>query len=191
MTEPKQIATLPPIEESRVEVPLSERTGEPRRPAVVVASVLLLYAAAVALAVVYALHWWDAAHPGTYPESARLIAWVSPEPGRWLSLLLEGGFAAAVVLAAGACGVAAYQAWAGVPVSRWAGVSAVALSLGFAIITDNRAFAGFALAGLGAGLLFLSPVTRYLNQWARLRREDRHPYRRPPAIFYGRLPRFR
>ncbi|MFT3888003.1 MAG: hypothetical protein QM713_07565 [Arachnia sp.] len=191
MTEPKDIATLPPLEELQPGVERSPRTGEPRRPVVVGIAAALTYLAAAAVAVAYGAHWWDAAHPETYPSSARLISWVKPDPGKWLSLTLEGVLAAAAVLAAGAPAVSAFQAWNGWRWSRWAGLIGIALTGGFLAITSTWALPALALAVVGAALLWLPPVARYLADWDRVRAERPVPYRRPDSIFYGRLPRFR
>lgn len=190
-SEPKQIATLPPIEELRRDVPRSPRTGEPRRPVVLGVAAVLLYLAAAACLAVYGWHWWLAAHPETYHTSAWLIEWTSPDPGKWLSLTLEGALAAAVALASGAAGIAGFQAWSGRRWSRWAGLVAVALVGGFTALTSWWGLAAAGLAVVGAGLLFLPPVTRYFEQWAQVRAEQPLEYRRPERIFYGRLPRFR
>ncbi|MHA6508509.1 hypothetical protein [Tessaracoccus sp. Y1736] len=191
MTEPQPIATLPPIEELHGDVPRSPRTGEPTRPAVVLVSAILQYLAVAALAAAYGWHWWLAAHPDSYATSARLIEWVAPEPGKWLSLTLEGGFAAALVLATGACGVVGFHAWNGWRWTRWGGLAAVALAGGFAAILSDWAFIGLGLAVVGGALLFLPPSTRYFRHWEQVRAIRPEAYRRPSSIFYGRLPRFR
>lgn len=191
MTRPPPIATLPPIEESDGDAPCSPRTGEPRRPAVVLVSAVMLYLAVAALAAAYGWHWWLAAHPDSYAVSARLIEWVAPEPGKWLSLTLEGFFAAALVLAAGSCGVVGFQAWNGWRWTRWGGVVAVALTGGFAVILGDWALIGLGLAVLGGALLFLPPTGRYFRQWDQVRAVRPEVYRRPSSVFYGRLPRFR
>ncbi|MHA6512862.1 hypothetical protein [Tessaracoccus sp. Z1128] len=191
MTEPQQIATLPPIEELHGDVPRSPRTGEPRRPAVVLVAAVLQYVAVAGLAAAYGIHWWLAVHPASYPTSARLVEWVVPEPGRWVSLTLEGVLAALLVLAAGACGVVGFQAWNGWRWSRWGGLAALAPATGFAVALNDWAFIGLGLAVVAAGLLFLPPATRYFGHWEQVRSERPVAYRRPPTIVYGRLPRFR
>lgn len=191
MSEPKQIATLPPIEELRRDVPRSLRTGEPRRPVLVGVAAVLLYLAVAAAAVAYGWHWWLAADMDTYHRSAWLVEWTEPEPGLWLSLALEGALAAALALAAGAAGVAGFQAWNGWRWSRWAGLAAVVLMGGFAALTSWWALVPATLTVAGAALLFLPPVTKYFGQWAQVRAERPVPYRRPDEIHYGRLPRFR
>lgn len=191
MTEPHEIATLPPIEELDHDVPRSPRTGEPPRTAVVVASSILFHLAATVLTLAYALHWWAAVHPETYPASARLVEWVAPEPGKWLSLTLEGALAAALVLAAGSCGVVGFHAWNGWRWTRWGGGLGVLLAAAFAVVLGDLAFIGAALAGLGTVGLFLPPEERYFQQWRQVRATSTAPYRRPVRIVYGRLPRFR
>ncbi len=191
MTEPQEIATLPPIEELRNDVPLSPRTGEPVRPVVLFAASILHYLAVAALGVAYAMHWWAAAHPETYAGSARLVEWTAPEPGRWLSLTLEGVLAAALVLAAGAAGVVGYQAWAGGAWTRWGGWVAVALGAGYAVVLNDLAFIGVGLAAVGTALLLLPRIGRYFREWAQVRAQEPVPYRRPESITYGRLARFR
>ena len=191
MTEPNEIATLPPLEKLQPGVTRSPRTGEPRRPAALGVAAVVLYLAAVGVAAAYGLHWWEAAHPETYPASARLVDWVDPDPGKWLSLTLEGILAAAAVIAAGVPAVAGFQSWNGRRWGRWAGLLAVALTGGFAALTHDWGFVAVGLAVVGSALLWLPPVSRYLADWDRVRAERPVPYRRPESIFYGRLPRFR
>lgn len=152
MSEPKQIATLPPLEELQRAVPRSPRTGEPVRPALVGVAAVLLYLAVAAAAAVYGWHWWLAAHPESYPTSAWLVEWTGPKPGTWLSLTMESVLAAALAAAAGAAGVAGFQAWNGWKWSRWAGLVAVLLMGGFAAVTSWWGLipAGLSVVGVGA-----------------------------------------
>lgn len=191
MTQPKEIATLPPLEELHDQVPLSERTGQPRRPIIAGVGAIASYFAALALTISYGIHWWDAAHPRTYPSSSRLVTWLDPEPGKWLSLTLEGVLALALVIAAGSVAVAGFQAWNGWRWSRWAGLVAVGFTAGFAAVVNDWAYIGIGLAVVSAVLIFLPPMTKYFSQWDRVRNETIAPYRRPERIYYGRLPRFR
>lgn len=191
MTEPKQILSLPPLEEMEVGAPLSPRTGEPPRPAAAWLAAASAYLAVAVLIAVYALHWWLAAHPDTYPTSARLVEWVAPDPGKWLSLTLEGILAAATVVAAGAVGVAGFQAWNGWRWSRWAGLTALALTAAYAAITSDWALIAVGFAAVTSLSTFLPPMTRYFRYWEAVRSPQGEGYRRPARILYGRLPRFR
>ena len=185
------IATLPPLPVLNNELPTSTRTGEPPRPALALVSLVSLALAAVGVAVTYGLHWWAAANPGNYANSARLIEWVDPEPGKWLALALEGALAILAALVAGACGVAGVQAWNGHRWSRWAGLVALVLAGGFTALFDWTGLIAVALALVGTVLLFTPPLTRFFGAFTSFRNVGRAPYRRPERIFYGRLPRFR
>ena len=191
MTQPKEIATLPPIEELRRDVVPSPRTGEPRRPWTVFLAAAFGYLALAAVGVSYGIHWWDAVHPESSADSANLLQWVKPEPGKWLSLTLEGAIALAAVVAGGAPAIAGFQAWNGWRWSRWAGLAAVVLTGGWTAIMNNAAFVALGLAVVSAALIFVPPTPRYFSEWAQVRAARPEQYRRPEWIFYGRLPRFR
>ncbi len=189
--DPQPIVTLPPLPVLNSEAPVSPRTGEPPRPALVVAALVTLLLGSASVAVTYALHWWAAANPGNYASSARLIQWVEPEPGKWLALTLEGVLAIVAAIAAGACGVAGVQAWQGHSWSRWAGVVALVLAGGVTALFDWTGLIAVGLALVGTIMLFLAPVTRFFKAFVSFRAVGRSPYRRPERIFYGRLPRYR
>lgn len=191
MTDDQQIATLPPLEELRGDVIRSRRTGEPRRPAVVLIAAIIFYLAAAGVAVAYAQHWWQAAHPASYPTSARLVDWVDPAPGKWLSLTLEGCLAVGAVAAAGAAAVVGFQAWNGWRWARLASIGALVLVGGFTTVTSNGAYVGLGLTVVGSALLLFPAVSRYFGEQERSRAMPPTPYRRPERIVYGRLPRFR
>ena len=175
----------------RQEVPLSKRTGEPPRPWSTLVALVLFCLAAAAIAVVYGRHWWLAVHPSSYPASANLVQWVSPDPGKWLSLTLEGVLALVVVLVAGACAVAGYQAWIGWSWSRPIAITALALTVVAVLLFDLWALPGAALALLGTVFVFWPDTTRYLRYCKAHRASSQETYQTPGNIFYGRLPRFR
>ena len=187
----KEIATLPPLPVLRQEVPLSKRTGEPPRPWSTLVALVLFCLAAAAIAVVYGRHWWLAVHPSSYPASANLVQWVSPDPGKWLSLTLEGVLALVAVLVAGACAVAGYQAWIGWSWSRPIAITALALTVVAVLLFDLWALPGAALALLGTVFVFWPDTTRYLRYCKAHRASSQETYQTPGNIFYGRLPRFR
>ncbi|MDF1489236.1 hypothetical protein [Tessaracoccus caeni] len=187
----KEIQTLPPIEVLSRATPTSPRTGEPPRTAELWVSSILLHLASAASAGAYAWHWWQAAHPDSYATSARMIAWLEPDPGKWLSLLIEGLLALALVLAAGACSVVGLQTWNGWRLARKVSPLAVLLTGLFALALNQWALIGVGLAVVGVALLWLPGVTRYFVRWDELRSVKADGYRRPDSIYYGRLPRFR
>lgn len=187
----KEIATLPPLQHLSDEVPPSPRTGEPRRPALVLVAMLVFLLSAAATAVTYGHHWWLAVYPENYASSARLIQWVEPEPGKWLALTLEGVLAVTAALVAGVTGAVGFQAWNGWRWSRWAGPVAVALSGVVALLFSWMGIIAVGLAAVGAVLLFMPPVTEFFTRFEVHRGKRPPPYRRPERVFYGRLPRYR
>ena len=188
---PKEIATLPPLPVLRQDVPLSERTGEPPRPWSVLVGLVLFCLAAAAVTGVYARHWWLAVFPTTYPSSAHLVQWAAPDPGKWLSLTLEGVLALVLVLVAGACAVAGYQAWIGWNWARIISITALALTGVAVLLFDLWALVAVVLALLGTVCVFLPETTRYFRYFEAHRAKREETYRNPTSIFYGRLPRFR
>ncbi|MDO5066778.1 MAG: hypothetical protein Q4D96_05830 [Propionibacteriaceae bacterium] len=187
----KEIATLPPLPSTNGGVKLSERTGEPRRPWTVTVALVVMCMAAAVIAVVYGYHWWLAVHPPSYPTSALLIEWITPDPGKWLSLTLEGVLALIAFLAAASCGWAGFQGWNGWSFSRWAGISAIAAT-GLATASfDLLALAAVGLAAVSTLLLFLPASMRFFRDFESHRRVSPTGWRRPEQIVYGRLPRFR
>lgn len=187
----KEIATLPPLAELKRETPLSPRTGEPRRPWLLVVASVLLYLAVAAVAFSYGWHWYRAAFAETYPGSAHLTAWVEPEPGKWLSLFLEFVYAGLAGLAAAAAGVVGFHAWNGGRWTRWGGLVALLLVGVQAALVNLWGLVAVGLVLAGAALLFLPPISRYFRQWDEVRALQEPRYRRPDSIYYGRLPRFR
>ena len=187
----KEIATLPPLPRTNGHLKLSERTGEPERPWTVTVALAVMCLAAAVIAVVYGGHWWLAVHPPSYPTSAHLLVWIAPDPGKWLSLTLEGVLALIAFLAAGSCGWAGFQGWNGWAFSCWAGVSAIAAT-GLATATFSLlALVAVALAAIAKLLLFLPATKRFFRDFEVHRQVPSSGWRRPERIFYGRLPRFR
>lgn len=188
---PKQIATLPPLPATNGTVALSPRTGEPTRPWTVTVALVVMCVAAAVVAVVYGRHWWLAVHPASYPTSAQLVEWVAPDPGKWLSLTLEGVLALVAFLAAGACGWAGFQGWNGWSFSRWAGISAIALTGVATAVFSIHGLVAVVLAVVSTLLLMLPASVRFFHGFDAHRRVPETGWRRPPRIHYGRLPRFR
>lgn len=185
-----EIESLPPLSQISNEVPLSPRTGEPRRPALVAIAATLCCLAVASLAFAYGWHWYRAAYSTTYPISAHLTQWVEPEPGKWLSLFFEFVYAALVGVAGGAAGVVGFHAWNGRRWTRIGGFVAVAIAGITALLMNLYGLIAVGLVALATILLWLPPLRRYFNQWARLDAKEADRYRRPETIHYGRLPRF-
>ena len=186
----REIETLPPLAHLGVEVPLSPRTGEPRRPAMITVAAVLCYVAIAAIAFSYGWHWYRAAFTTTYPVSAHLTQWVEPEPGKWVSLFLEFVYAGLAGLAGGAAGVVGFHAWKGRRWTKIGGFVAIGIIGITALLMNKFALIALGIVAVASALLWLPPVRRYFSQWAALDAEAPVRYRRPTQIHYGRLPRF-
>lgn len=188
---PTKIATLPPIPILTNQHPHSKTTGEPIRPTLVLVAMVALFLAATGVALTYALHWWAAVHPPSYPGSARLIGWVKPDPGKWLSLTLEGILAAVVALVAGVSGAVGFHAWNGWRWTRWGAIVALALNGVVTALFSWWGLIGVGLVLIGGTLLWLPRTGEFFRQFEDHRTRRADAYRRPEQIVYGRLPRFR
>lgn len=188
---PSDIATLPPLDEMPVEVPISHSTGQPRRSKMMLTGVLFLYAAAGASAVALAIAWWTTIHVGNWPNSINLIRWFHPGPGTWESVLLVCIMGAIGVAMTAAPAVVAFQAWNGHRWSRWAGLVVCALLAGLALLMNRPAWVALPLTAVGTVLLFLPPVSRYFQHWRVFRTPDPAPELRREPVFYGPLARYR
>ena len=93
-----------------------------------------------------------------------------------------------VVLVAGACAVAGYQAWIGWSWSRPIAITALALTVVAMLLFDLWALPGAALALLGTVFVFWPDTTRYLRYCKAHRASSQETYQTPGNIFYGRLP---
>lgn len=192
---PKQIETLPPLHEISTALPLSPRTGEPRRIWWLLVSNGLFYLAAALQFVVYGLHWYRAVYPESFGRSAQLIVWTQPQPGKWQSLVLLASLAALFAATVASCAIAAFQSWNGWAWSRIAGIVAVAFTIASAVLFEyTHGWLGWVAVGaasMGAVCLWLPPLNDYFRLWQRFHDGSPLVAYRPERIFYGRLPRFR
>lgn len=184
------IATLPPLEVNHKGIPVSPRTGEPRRSGVLAANQGLLYAAAAAAGLGYARYWWIAMHVEHFFVSAWVVGWLQPRPGGAGSVWLVIGLAACVAAMVTAPAMTAYQAWTGQRFSRRLGIVAMGVSL-LGVLINPLTFLAIPFTAVGLGLLWHPALTRYFDQWETLRTNP-EPHSTPTAgqVFYGRLPRF-
>lgn len=164
------------------------RTGEPRRPVLVWIATALLYAGAATVTTGLLWAFWHSVH--AWEQAAWLNNIVPTEPGDLIRVaIVTGLFAIAMAIDAAAL-IAGYHAWRGYRWSRWAGIVAVVLSIAGLAINPIAAW-GMAPIALGAALLWLPPVRRFLDRW----HVRRHPQPLPPVtacdVQYGPLPRYR
>lgn len=167
---------------------LDPRTGEPRRPVVVTAATIVIYAgvAAVVAGLLWTF-WWSISDFAT-------AAWVhglfTTEPGDLLRVgLVSAEFA--LVLLIGTLGlITGYYAWWGYGWTRGWGIAAGIVSVS-AWALNPIAGAGSVAILLGVGLLWLPAARAFDQRWF----ARRHPAAAVPdrrdRVVYGPLPRYR
>lgn len=186
---PKEIQTLPPLDELEPGIPVSEATGQPRRAAMMVVAIGFLYASSLAAAAALVKAWWDMIHLHSFPTSIRMVEWAQPDSWSLTAVLLAVAAAAAGATMVAAPAIAGFNAWNGHRWSRIAAIVAVLLSC-LAILLNDWAYAAIPLAVIGAGWLWLPAVTRYFDLWRAFRTEDPVHPRDLGAVHYGPEPRY-
>jgi hypothetical protein len=161
-----EIATLEPLPVVAVDAhPVSPTTGQPRRPVVLGLAQVLFGLTILGLAVAYARSWWDAASVTRLHQSARLFAWVEPDPVSAAAIALVLATALVVVLLVAVWGAVAHNAWRGRLWTRWGGLVALGLS-GAAYLINDWAALALIPAGIGCLLLWLPSVARFCRAMA-------------------------
>ena len=165
-SEPPEIATFPAVRAVEpLRYPLSQRTGEPRRPVVLMAAVVASWLSVAVTVVAFALWWWQASHSSRFSVSARLLRWTKPDPvsAEAIALVIIIGLIGLLMVAA--AGLVAYNSWAG---ARWirlgALVALVVTALSY-LVTWWMSVAMIPLA-LAALLLWLPAVKRFFTAMA-------------------------
>jgi hypothetical protein len=186
---PKEILTLPPLDELQPGIPVSEATGQPRRDPVMLIGIGFLYASSLVSVAALVKAWWSMIHLHTFPTSIRMVEWAKPDSWSLTAVLLAVAAAAAGATMVAAPAIAGFNAWNGYRWSRIAAIVAVGLSL-LSILLNDWAYAAIPLAAIGAGVLWLPPVTRYFGHWQAFRApEPRYP-RDLSNVHYGPEPRY-
>ena len=160
---PPEIAALPPLEASGPDgYPFSQRTGEPRRPAVLMVAIAACWLSVAVTIGAFAQWWWRAAHVATFTSSARVLDWAQPDPVSAPAILLVVAIAVISVLMVAATGMVAYNAWAG---ARWVRIGAlVALVVtGLSYLLTWWFMAAIVPLAVAVLLLLLPPVKRFLD----------------------------
>lgn len=184
-----RVETIPPLEETHRGVPVSPRTGEPRRAGALVGLQCLLHGAAAVSGLGYALYWWQAMHVSGFNRSAWIVGWLDPRPGGAGSIALVLTLAVLVIPMVGAPCVAAYQAWTGARSAQRLSLVALVVSL-LGLLLNPLACLAIPLCGAGAALVRAQAVTGFFDAWEALRTPPPRSAGPDRAVFYGRLPRF-
>lgn len=186
----QRIGVLPPYRATVGAYPISARTGEPARPALLGIAAGLFVAGAVVSSVGLVTVLWKAATVTGYHSAAKVLEWTHPDPVSFLTIVMVltiGAIGAAV--AASACAVA-YNAWNGRGWTRIGGLVAVGISL-LTYLLNTVALGAVAPIVVAAGLLWLPQVGRYFTAWRTIRQVPRPKGGFATDVVYGILPRFR
>jgi magnesium-transporting ATPase (P-type) len=159
---PAEIATLPPVQpEHATGDPRSERTGEPRRPPLLIAAIVLGWLSVAMTIAAFVLWWWDAASITAFHTSALLLYWTKPDPVSALAIVMVILISLIALLMVTAAGTFAYNAWAGQRWIRLGGLVCLAVT-GLSFLLNP----GFSLAmiplAVAVILLWLPPVKKFL-----------------------------
>lgn len=185
----KPLLTLPPIQPSLGDYPLSKRTGEPKRSWLALLIIGLLATAATIAFVFYWNYWWHAIHIVTFQESAMLIGFFEPRPGSALSVVLVCIMAILGVAMSFIPGAAAYYVWRGM--IRPLSLTLCALVGLLAIFFFPLMWISSALGALAAILIWLPQMRPYLAAWQEFNDPPRRPIVPSAVVEYGPAPRFR
>jgi hypothetical protein len=185
---PAPIATVAPPPPLVVGVPINPRTGEPRRPVViVVATALCWLAVAITAASVLWVYWDAISH---FAEASWLMGRFVTEPGSLARVLLAVAVTVVAIIIGTANAIVGYYAFTGYRWTRIAGLISAALTCG-ALVLNELGWYAIPAAVLGAALLWLPPAKKFFIAWT----ARRHPQQvfAPPTVdvVYGPLPRYR
>ncbi|HEY5483628.1 MAG TPA: hypothetical protein VIK31_07425 [Propionibacteriaceae bacterium] len=186
----RDISVLQPYRPAVGAYPVSARTGEPTRPALLGVSVGLLVAGAVISSVGLVKVLWDAATVTGYHTAARVLQWTKPDPVSFLTIVMVLTIGAIGALVATAAAAIAYNAWNGRRWTRIGGIVALAISA-LTILLNPFAMVAMAPIAIGAGLLWLPQVGRYFSAWGTIRTPPTVRRGWAENVVYGILPRYR
>jgi hypothetical protein len=184
------IDVLAPYKPAVGAYPVSERTGEPVRPVVLAVSCGLLVAGAVVSSVGLVKVLWDAATVTGYHTAARVLEWTKPNPVSFLTIVMVLTIGAIGAVVAASAGAIAYNSWNGRRWTRIGGIVATAISA-LTILLNHVAMVAMIPIAIGAGLLWLPEVTRYVAAWSTIRTAPAMHRGWAQNVRYGILARYR
>jgi hypothetical protein len=185
---PAPIATVAPPPPLVVGVPINPRTGEPRRPVVIVLATVLCWLAVAVTAASVLWVYWDAV--SRFAQASWLMGQFVTEPGSLGRVLLAVAVTVVAIIIGTANAIVGYYAFTGYRWTRIAGLISAALTCG-ALVLNELGWYAIPAAVLGAALLWLPPAKKFFIAWT----ARRHPQQvfAPPTVdvVYGPLPRYR
>lgn len=186
--EPPPIATVDAPPPLVVGVPIDPRTGEPRRPVVIVLATVLCWLAVAITAASVLWVYWDAV--SRFAEASWLMGQFVTEKGSLERVLLAVAVTVVAIVIGTANAIVGYYALIGYRWTRIAGVISAVLTFG-ALVLNQLAWYAIPAGVIGAALLWLPPAGKFFVAWT----ARRHPQQvfAPPTVdvVYGPLPRYR
>ena len=168
-------------------VPIDPRTGEPRRPFLIVVATVLCWLAVAITAGSVLWVYWDAV--SRFSEASWLMGQFVTGPGSLARVLLAVSVTVIAILIGTANAIVGYYAFTGYRWTRIAGLISAALTFG-ALVLNQLGWYAIPAAVVGAGLLWLPPAKAFFTAWT----ARRHPQQdfAPPTVdvVYGPLPRY-
>lgn len=185
---PAPIATAAPPPPLVVGVPINPRTGEPRRPVVIVVATVLCWLAVAITAASVLWVYWDAI--SRFAEASWLMGQFVTEPGSLGRVLLAVAVTVIAIIIGTANAIVGYYAFTGYRWTRIAGLISAVLTCG-TLVLNQLGWYAIPAAVIGAVLLWLPPAKKFFIAWT----ARRHPQEvfAPPTVdvVYGPLPRYR
>jgi len=187
-TVPPTIATVAAPPAPIIGVPINPRTGEPRRPFVIILAIVLCWLAVAITAASVLWVYWDAI--SRFAEASWLMGQFVTEKGSLERVLLAVAVTVVAIVIGTANAIVGYYAFTGYRWTRIAGVISAVLTFG-ALVLNQLGWYAIPAGVIGAALLWLPPATRFFLAWT----ARRHPQQvlAPPTVDvnYGPLPRYR
>lgn len=184
------IVSLPPVAAAVAGYPVSDRTGEPKRPGLVVGATAAFAVSALVAVATYWWYWWVAINIENFATSSKLIELFNPRPGSGSSVVLVCVMAIIGVVMTAAPAVAGYNAWHGAAWSRVAGiVSCVTGLLAFFVIPWT--WLALVFAAIGTVLIWLPSVKPFFEASELFANPPRPAVVPKKNVAYGPAPRFR
>lgn len=192
------IATLPPIDVVRPELPINPRTGEPHHGATIAVAYGVFLAVGAVQALNLALVWLRAIQMSTFWDAARLLQWTNPRPGSAASILIAVAVIAIGVVLVAVPVITGYLGWVGRSAAIWWAIAAALLSLATLVTTPyplalnlaNVGWLGVPLSLVGALVMWLPASRARLDVWRRFANPPSAATQSKPII-YGRLEQYR
>lgn len=186
---PDPILSLPPITAHVGGYPLSARTGEPKRPGVVIGGFVAFQLAAAIAAASYWWYWWVAINIENFGTSSRLIEMFAPRPGSGKSVVLVCVMAVIGIIMTAMPAAAGYNAWHGASLSRVVSIVSCLTSL-LAFFMNPGSWLVLVFCLVGTVLIWLPPAKAYFSACQEFFNPARKPVAPPTDVPYGPAPRF-